>query len=320
MTLRKDHNVIKDIHFRYGATTANQIQNLPFFHITKEIENKFTSPMFLNSEGQQRQLPEYVVGIEEKEEIETLLPFKKFAMWIADLGYFIIEYTQPDNTTEYDWVILNAIDPHTAKLLNKQLNGHGSDLYDHTKGILLHSKIKLGNVNSNNKLLGTLVFGLVPTDDKKLNDHFAQSLSELNSDSELLASQAKGFAAIIEFILSYFKWAECENQFLMTRQTKPTKSDIKSAKKKPWLRTDVPHYIYLNQFPSDHHKSSSTGGDGSSKRGHNRRAHWRYLKSDRYTHAQGKRIRIKESWVGPTETTYHNSTYTVLLEGNNYEP
>lgn len=307
MTVRRDHHAIKALSQCYGPTIASTIQNLPFFHITEEIEKKFTSPLLLNEEGQRRQLPKYTIKLNDYEEVEILLPFKSFTIWIDGIGYFIIQYSI--DKSKPSWLVSNIIDKQLAKLMAVKMPTTQLD------GVVLNQHLEIYNRNPNGDTEGKIKFDYAQTPDEKRNKELAEVLSELNIDTKLKLDQFKATLQIIEFILSFFKWAEYENRFLMKHRTPTTPKDIKSVKKKPWLRTDVNHYVYLNQFPSDHSKSSSKRGSGSSKRGHNRRAHWRYLKADCYKQTKGKRIRVKESWVGPTETTYHGSTYTVLLEG-----
>jgi len=48
--------------------------------------------------------------------------------------------------------------------------------------------------------------------------------------------------------------------------------------------------------------------------GHERRRHFRTLRSDRFVHAQGKVLTIPATWVGPTEATSGKTHYRVCLE------
>ena len=310
--LRKDSAVIKAISKRYGPMEALRHQQRPFFYIDNEAEKQFTSPVVLNNEGYPRQLPKYSVNCtaENNEEIDLLLPYHDFNVFIEGVGYFMITKGSDDTS----WRMANVLDKLAVNLLELTHLKTPSEL----EGVVLIQDFLMGSENKFSKPYHH-DFDYLPTNNIKLDGAIIKHLTEMATDKSFRQKQFIFAIRTIEYVLSYFKWAETQNLFLVRQQPISTKQDIKTAPKKPWVRKDTPHYIYLNQLPSHHHKTSNKGGDGSSKRGHNRRAHWRYLKADCYKEAKGKRIRIKESWIGPTETTYHGSTYTVLLEGANYE-
>lgn len=50
------------------------------------------------------------------------------------------------------------------------------------------------------------------------------------------------------------------------------------------------------------------------KGGHPRRRHWRTLRAERFRHKRGKRIVVKECWVGPRTIIREGVQYTVLPE------
>lgn len=53
---------------------------------------------------------------------------------------------------------------------------------------------------------------------------------------------------------------------------------------------------------------------GPAKAPHQRRRHYRVLKSDRYTQAKGRVLTIPATWVGPTEATVRRSRYKVRVD------
>jgi hypothetical protein len=55
-------------------------------------------------------------------------------------------------------------------------------------------------------------------------------------------------------------------------------------------------------------------GEGSSKKPHERRRHWRTLKSERYTNKRGQKILIDAVWVGPKESVVGKTRYRVRLD------
>lgn len=52
----------------------------------------------------------------------------------------------------------------------------------------------------------------------------------------------------------------------------------------------------------------------SGKRPHERRAHWRTYRSDRYTTSKGRTVRIKSTWIGPKESVVAGKRYKVLVD------
>jgi hypothetical protein len=50
------------------------------------------------------------------------------------------------------------------------------------------------------------------------------------------------------------------------------------------------------------------------RRPHERRRHWRTLKSERFTRKRGERILVEAHWVGPAEAVVGKSRYRVRLD------
>ena len=55
-------------------------------------------------------------------------------------------------------------------------------------------------------------------------------------------------------------------------------------------------------------------GNGTKKRPHERRGHWRVLRNERYGDRVGEQIWVKHSWIGPSEAKVGNKFYKVILE------
>lgn len=53
---------------------------------------------------------------------------------------------------------------------------------------------------------------------------------------------------------------------------------------------------------------------GATRQPHERRRHWRQLKSERFTHKRGQRILINACWVGPSEALVGKTRYRVRLD------
>jgi hypothetical protein len=55
-------------------------------------------------------------------------------------------------------------------------------------------------------------------------------------------------------------------------------------------------------------------GQKGSRRPHERRRHWRTLKSERYTHKRGQRVLVDACWIGPSEAVVGKRRYRVRLD------
>ena len=79
---------------------------------------------------------------------------------------------------------------------------------------------------------------------------------------------------------------------------------------------DRPRYIPLK--PETIRKTMGldrpTGDGVSGKRPHERRRHWRLLKSERFKNKQGQRVMIDACWVGPSEAVVGKTRYRVRLD------
>jgi len=75
-----------------------------------------------------------------------------------------------------------------------------------------------------------------------------------------------------------------------------------------------PRHTVLNLGQIQKRYGLSGTGTGASKVAHPRRAHVRILRSGRYGGNVGKRVRVRSTWVGPTEARVGNKVYRVLLD------
>jgi hypothetical protein len=148
--------------------------------------------------------------------------------------------------------------------------------------------------------------------------------TDLCRNHEFLSGMGEHLSRNLQYFLSFFKWAE--GMHMVEVRKKPNQEDLKhKAKgyKKPWLRSDLPHYVYLDAPKSvrDGHGNYVPSDPTHSVRGHNRRAHWRSLTNPRFRNhpMYGKRIRVKATWVGPTEWTVGDTIYTVKGDKNVFD-
>lgn len=81
---------------------------------------------------------------------------------------------------------------------------------------------------------------------------------------------------------------------------------------------DRPKYVLLSPEAIRQEmgiKATAGKGEGGQKAPHERRRHWRTLRSERFTHKQGERILIEAHWVGQSEVIRGGKTrYRVRLD------
>lgn len=296
--MRHDHNVIKAIAKLYGTETARKIQELPFFYISPDIEKQFTSTENLNSEGYGLQLPEYVVPIYEQDEIERILPFREFTLMDHNIGWWYVRYLGGNS-----WKLTVAVDPEAAARIGMV-----------PVGLLITTHITFVE-RQDNDLIVDAQMGIVDPPHVVIPDIFKQAIT-ITKDATGIESM-KSVGRNLEYYMSFFKWADTKH--MVRVQPKPSTQDLKSEKhgdKKPWTRTDKPYYIYLDAPTPETTSGHGTGSTSGHRRGHHRRAHWRTLNHPRFkNHPQyGAKIRVRPTWVGPTEWVVDGKTYTVMTQ------
>lgn len=79
---------------------------------------------------------------------------------------------------------------------------------------------------------------------------------------------------------------------------------------------DRPHYVMLQPEAIRRLMGLTPPVDGAhgGRRPHERRRHWRALKSERFTHKRGERILVEAHWVGTSETVVGKTRYRVRLD------
>lgn len=92
---------------------------------------------------------------------------------------------------------------------------------------------------------------------------------------------------------------------------KPRKSKAGRITRSP----DRPRYIPLKPDAIRKMMGLMTPeSQGATRQPHERRRHWRQLKSERFTHKRGQRILIDACWVGPSEALVGKTRYRVRLD------
>jgi hypothetical protein len=127
----------------------------------------------------------------------------------------------------------------------------------------------------------------------------------------------RGMAQVSVYALNYFTTTD-KHLVKVFPTAKPTKREQKTAKLKPWLRTDYPRIILLDSTSAKqygHGGNTDSGRTHASPRIHQRRGHWRTLLNERFKSDEDgapRKIWVRPAWVGEREWNYAGNTYKVL--------
>lgn len=299
--MRHDHAVIKNIHKIYGDYFAKSVQSMPFFYVSDDVERHFCSPKHLNAQGHMRQYPEYQVDLMDFEEIDRLMPFPMINVMDHDIGWHNIDWHGNGQ-----WKIMICMDV--------MLEHIGVPI---PPGTLIGVEVEFhGKVDETTYDAAASTSLLV---DQTTNRIPGMSLEWQNKFSEMLDMDrfrvdiVKHLTAGLHYFMSFLKWAQ--TQHLVEAKPANPKNGLgtKTAVRKPWLRDDLTHYIYLDA-PQRVTDSQPRNGDPTyTVRGHHRRGHVRRLANPRFRNhpMYGKYIPVRASWVGSKEWTVNGTIYTV---------
>ena len=122
--------------------------------------------------------------------------------------------------------------------------------------------------------------------------------------------------SIHNVVMTYFhSLVQCSEPKNFILETHPKKIKDPSKSKKIPRSHQRPQYTLLepNKIRKIMGLDSPGVPTGKTVRPHERRAHTRILRSERYGDNRGKRINIKATWVGPSEAIVGNKIYKVWL-------
>jgi hypothetical protein len=202
-------------------------------------------------------------------------------------------------------------------------NPHKKDLIENEKKLITYSVIAMKDNDNDN--------------DIKLNDHNIFCLTGLNSriscagkfvqnskgerfittigDDYEIKKFYKSIMALFAIIGNYFY--ETNMKMVEKREDFSTSSVVrrmcKNVNKKPWLRDDLPSIILID--PNDtksYGRKESQGGTHASPRPHQRRGHFRRLRSDKYKLKKDTVVKVRSCWVGDPEWVHNGSIYKVV--------
>ena len=123
----------------------------------------------------------------------------------------------------------------------------------------------------------------------------------------------------------FFGWAHAVIEAVVSSsshlvEVSPTSSRTprtsKTAKSKPWLRDDLPTVILISPDEARHYGHRvEPKGSHASPRPHQRRGHWKTLRSERYAvEKRGTRVWVRPAWIGDPEWVFQGNRYKVVQE------
>jgi len=109
---------------------------------------------------------------------------------------------------------------------------------------------------------------------------------------------------------------QSHKKFIVQVNQKQKKKLNKKAKRKQFIRPISERPVYLSLEPEQIREQFGIPNPDGRKRGsHERRAHLRELRSEKFTFKKGQIVPVKSSWVGPASgTTNDGREYRVLID------
>lgn len=147
-------------------------------------------------------------------------------------------------------------------------------------------------------------------------------MTDIPDAASMLITQAQtSVLGVVNMYLAMRTYADEQKLLKVEKRGVPKKIKVAGSKKKmdpvkskPWLREDLPVYIYLDDLPKPDSGTTGTGKGGThrSPRPHERTPHTRVLKHPKYGRNVGKVIQVKGCTVGDYDPVIHNNKiYTV---------
>lgn len=135
-------------------------------------------------------------------------------------------------------------------------------------------------------------------------------LMELHGEPEMTRIAIRNAAAAIDEVL-YFD----NPDFFVVEEAPARPATLKKRGPKILRSHQRPKYTSLKPRQIRDRLGLSPHKQGGPTAPHERRAHWRTFRSERYSEkVRGKRIRIASTWVGPSEVVVGGRKYRVILD------
>ena len=158
-------------------------------------------------------------------------------------------------------------------------------------------------------------YSLLPTDEC---EHFYEYQSRDWEDKKtskrlmgLVTDVAMRVLVGVRGLNNYLKYEDKHLVEVLPAKPKPQRN-TPLTKNRPWLNATGPHVLLLDRMPTTQREHQ--GGTHASPKPHRRRGHWKTLQHPKYRHhpQYQKKIYIKPSFVGPSETKYQGNIYRLV--------
>jgi hypothetical protein len=311
--VREDHDIIRAL---YNAQTPDIFQ--------KYLAQPFIVPSGSFYEYVHSNYDKYIFDTEFFPEevtvadLKSILPFYQFIFWAA-LEEGVALSTGVKNADAIPIWLEFHVDSVTDEtpLWRCPFTRHFVINQPEAYGAIVSLNAPFGaNIDNNNNddaPTETVFDATVTYKNKEKGQLLAEKLRETFEEQAYVRNAWDNLWQAQHFAMSFFVWVH-RNDLYHVEQQYPQKKKKKGARQtpiKPWKRTDHPRTLFLQSMPGQTHESS--GNSSRHVSGHMRRGHWRTLVNPRFRHhpQYGKRIRVKPTWVGPTNTTYQGARYVL---------
>ena len=169
------------------------------------------------------------------------------------------------------------------------------------------SRLKIKNIFwpiafQNNPLNNELdSWSLMDGNESEKDESMLQSFKELNENAGDVISH-------FTMLHNYLKYSD--KHAVEASPTKEKKYNKSLHAKRPWAGPSGPKVLLLDRIPTP----GCPTGEGSPKKSHMRRGHWRTLSHPRYRHhpQYQEKIWVKPAFIGPESATYQGNFYRLV--------
>ena len=302
---------IAENHLKQIIPTLRDARIFDFPYIPHEVLEHEPSMDDVNQLRDRFFLPFPVVAIEDKASCVVIWDSIENQEGCGDVRYFAecLPYVIKDSSA-FDL----TTDGQAKEAMHKQLVGAASKIKDADEAVV----VVVGKINKLESATrtkfgwsGSVGLAFVATKDRIM----------VSSDTLRTAAGAAGWDAVNEMSIRNASVAVQEilmmnspDRFILERTTEGVRKAQKKNSSLLRRSHERPTYTLLTPTQIRSKISVAQNQTGPIVEGHERRRHFRTLKSDRFVNAQGKILTIPATWVGPHEVTTGKTHYRVCLE------
>lgn len=175
------------------------------------------------------------------------------------------------------------------------------------KVAIFKGKICYTHFSSMKHMLGGGIEEVLVADKARVAARFRMPITDSLESRRLLSNIGTAIEEVIYF--------NSPDRFIV--ESRPAKVKHREGRSLKIPRSvERPQYILLKpqEIRQRLHLPGVGNGHGSTKAPHERRRHYRTLKSEKFVNKKGETIVVKGTWVGPSEATVEGRVYKVLFD------